>query len=101
VIFDKSLFADLNYTKQFFQGSEYQIANFDYYHAKVREWATRKEVKRDEQGWRDTFQNWIFKDSNRGELRTINNKIGHAINKPSTAGKQTAQSFADIEARYS
>jgi hypothetical protein len=69
--FSQSQFQDLTYTTEYFQGTDLAQVNWAYYLPKIQAWSEKKEVKRDEQGWRDTIENWLQKDINKNCVRTV------------------------------
>jgi hypothetical protein len=70
-LFKDSQFNDLKYTVEYFQGTELAQVNWKHYLPKIGGWSEKKNVKRDEQGWRDTIETWITKEINGNSLRTV------------------------------
>lgn len=69
--FSESQFFQVNFITEYFQGTDLAQVKWEYYLPKIQAWSDKKNVKRDEQGWRDTIENWIQKDINANCLRTV------------------------------
>lgn len=84
--FTESQFFQIKFITEYFQGTDLAQVKWEYYLPKIQAWSEKKNVKRDEQGWRDTIETWIQKDINANCLRTVRDtKPGEgAVENPKT-----------------
>jgi hypothetical protein len=72
--FSNSPFADLETFKNSFTGTDYEIADLDFYFEAVKNWAESSGTLKND--WKATARNFMLRDKKEGKLQTKNNNNG-------------------------
>jgi hypothetical protein len=73
ILFRDSIYNDIEVFKSAFIGTQYEIANFNFYYEKVKNWSDSNENKKKD--WIATVRNWMIDDIAKGKFIDENYKV--------------------------
>jgi len=96
-LFSETQFLDIEIFKAAFIGTQYEEANFAYYHEVIKNWSDSKGEKKLD--WIATAKNWMARDLKEGKFVHINykpNATGISNNRKPTFTEQQSNALRDL-----
>jgi hypothetical protein len=96
LLFSESPYADKALFRQAFAGTDYELANLDYYHEVINNWSQSKAARKKD--WIATAKNWMLNDYREGKLLTT--KPATTYGQATQAQRKAERGGVDLDALF-